>query len=793
MIYQIGQISNRDTQVLYFYRILRQACTNISALYRYDNPDVVVLDKSIYNAELGLYEFHISTDIHDTLIPYLEFNSADESTLKSIENFVEVEVTNELILRSSTDIGSGIELSIYWLPSLGYIHNLQLSIADKIAELKKLWQEGRDKIEDIIVTSEYAIDTAGVEPNLINIGKRGTELIYDDSHYMLSGSLATQTLLNISQDVVSTLLKSQTGNLSFVSTDKVSRVYQGFYGGSLTVSGLYSTLVLKDITSIVYLNSIEADRIIIDNCPAVIFRKNLKEAGKSELVKRLEIRNTYLTIYQNIRINSIWIYRRSTVVFESGVIDRIGFLEIGSTLVSVFSDVASPTITNINISALQGLFYSVKPPANKPYLDEVYLAHKGISFQRGQIDDQIPISQANVNIYIDKKPEPGPGPEPGPTPSGKIYSPFTNWYWSGDSRTVQLINQTHTDGKGYGGQALAKLIEVQGEIETEGVQHNIMLWWGVNGLYDGAAAYANVYKSIANTVGNNAMVFVGTVGHCPDGTGSGKVDGGAGQVIGPFNEAIEQFNSDLKIELSGVTNVHLIDIYSYIKELEDANGAAWLTNDNLHYKPQASQMIYDWVCDQITNVDPGTIPDAPTDTNAGRIWNWFKYANIPNVSNRPELIAGIIGNCVNESFSAIDLLGSGGGYYGPWCESQVSFINTVTNAGYTFHQYTASPGDDSAAIPTIFNWLTQQSDSWVNWLINVISQVTNQTGEAGARSFAELFCVCVERCINGTDAVLDPGVSQIMKDYYRGTIYQYQKLGDRRDSAAQIYRQFMGL
>ena len=187
----------------------------------------------------------------------------------------------------------------------------------------------------------------------------------------------------------------------------------------------------------------------------------------------------------------------------------------------------------------------------------------------------------------------------------------------------------------------------------------------------------------------------------------------------------------------------------------------------------------------------GDFPDAPTDTNAGRIWNWFKYAGIDNVSNRPELIAGIIGNCQQESYMAIDLLGCNDGYYGPWCEANEGFRSAVTSAGYSFHAYTPNPGDDSAAIPTIFTWLTEHSSSWVDWLYGVIDQVSNQTGEAGARAYAELFCVCIERCVGGAYAVEDPGVYQIMTDYYGGTVYQYQHLNIRRDNAANIYNTFM--
>lgn len=796
MIYQLGQISNRDTQVLYFYRILRHSATDLSAICRYDNPDVYQLSSPISNTiDDGIvYEYRLDCKPTANRIPYLEFSSEIEKDLENIADLYELEVkTDSLILRSHRDNNlENLTVAVYWVPSLAYIQKIQNDILNRLKELKSRATLDNELISQITVNSNYVLNLEGKVPNLVNIGKDSSGLIYDDSGYQLSGSLDTQTLINPPQSLISSLLKSHIGTLTIYHTTTGSRVYQGFYGGCLELSGKFSTLVLKDITSIIFLDDIIADTIIIENCPAVIFRKDIDDEGASQSVGRLEVRNSYLTINQAITIEDIWCYRRSTVVFIKGIIHTIGFIEAGSDLTYVEPS-NTTKIEEIRSSTLQGLFYTSNPPEDEPYLDEIFLAQKPISFQRGQVDDPVPISQANVSIYLKHSSGPEPGPGPGPSPGDKIYSPFTDWYWSGDSRTVGIINATGTDGKGYVGEALAKLQQVQTEIETEGTQHNIILWWGVNGLDDGASNYADVYRAIANTVGSTAMVFVGTVGHCPDGTGSGKVDGGGGQSLGPFNEAIAQFNTDLKAALANVANIHILDIDAYITELENDRGPAWLTNDNLHYKPEACQMIYDWVCDQITNVDPGNIPDAPTDTNAGRIWNWFKYANIPNVSNRPELIAGIIGNCQQESYGAIDLLGNNGTYYGPWCESQVGFRNTVTAAGFTFHPYTASPGDDSAAIPTIFNWLTQQDGSWVNWLALVIDQVSSQTGEAGARAFAELFCVCIERCIGGSDAVLDSGVYQIMINEYGGTVYLYQDLGTRRDNAAAIYHRFMGI
>ena len=790
MIYQLSQVSNRDTQVLYFYRILRHAGTDLGAIYRYDKPEVYQLSQVVEATidDKTWFEYHLTAKEKSNRIPYLEFSSTDEVELKHIEDLVEVEVKdNELILRGDTDeLSENTSVAVYWLPSLAYIDKLQKQIESIIEDLKKRAKKDADLIDKMSVNAGYVMNLKGVVPNLVNIGEDEVGLIYDDSHYMLSGSLDEQTLVNPPQSVVSSLLKSHKGILTISDRLREDKVYQGFYGGCIRLSGLFKTLVLKDITSTLFLDNLTADRVIIENCPAVIFRKTLKEAGYSGKVIRLELRNSYLTINQSIEIRDIWCYRRSTVVMKAGKIHTIGFIEAGSTL---FYD--TPTSENeielINGNQLQGLFYASNPPKSKLYLEEIFLAKKPISFQRGTVEDPVPISKAEVSIYLKNSGKPGSGSGSG----GRIYSPFTDWYWSGDSRTVQLIAATGTDGAGYGGQALPTLQQVQSEIESQGVQHNIILWWGVNGLGYGASEYANVYKDIANNVGDNAMVFVATVGHCPDGTGSGKCDGGAGQPLDEFNKDIEKFNEDLKSALSGVSNIHILDVAKYIKELEKDKGAAWLTGDNLHYKPEASQMIYDWVCSQITNQQGGDFPDAPETTNAGKIWNWFKYAGIPNVSNRPELIAGIIGNCQIESYMAIDLLGSGSGFYGPWCESNAGFRTTMTNAGYSFHSYTYSPGDDSAAIPTIFNWLTQQSESWVKWLVDVIDQVAEQTGEAGARAYAELFCVCVERCTPGEGSVIDPGVYQIMIDYYH-TAYLYQAISARRDAAADIYNQFMG-
>ena len=478
---------------------------------------------------------------------------------------------------------------------------MQKQIESVIGNLEERYENDKNLIDKINVSSGYVMNVDGLVPNLANIGEDDIGLIYDDSRYRLSGSLSQQLLVNPSQNVVSGMLKSHIGDLQIKDNSNDSKVYQGFYGGRIKLSGKFKTLVVKDVTSIVLLSNISADKVIIDNCPAVMFRSDIKIEGKSNTITRLEVRNSYLTIYQSIVIESIWCYRRSTVVLKKGKITEIGFIEAGSTFV-YDTPTSKNSIDIIDAHSLQGLFYTLKPPKDKPYLDDIFLSQKPISFQRGQVEDPVPISEAIVHIYLNQRGTPSGG---GGTSDGRIYSPFTDWYWSGDSRTVGLIGVTGTAGEGFGGMGLSTLKDNSDKIKSEAKNYNLIFWWGVNGLEDG---YSAVYKDIANSLGDQSTVFVGTVGRVMN-TGGGTLgtEGGWGDTtVDDFNEKIKNWNEKLKSELSGVSNIHVLDIWKFIEDLLDEKTELELAagaGNGLHYSADLYQRVYDWVCSQITNVE----------------------------------------------------------------------------------------------------------------------------------------------------------------------------------------------
>lgn len=437
MIYQLGQISNRDSQLLYMYRILRHDAATLNALYLTDTPDIFMLESPeevTIDGELW-YEYHLAITQVSNRIPYLEFHSESEQELLSISSLVEAEVKgNELILRGHTDALTELtSVMISWVPSLAYISDLQAKIEERLRDLAARYKADEQKIDSISVNSGYILQAEGITPNLVNIGKDETGLIYSDSNYMLSGAVEEQVLANPAQSTLESMLKAQIGTLLISDNLGHSKVYQGFYGGVIKLEGRFQTLVLRDIDSIVYLNRINAVNIVIENCQAVIFRQDLGTIGNSGDIGRLEVRNSYLTIFQPVIINSLWCYQRSTVVQKAGTLNEVGFVEAGSTL--VYDNPSEENdIDTIDLAKIQGLFYTVNPPVDKEYLSEVFLDYKPISFQRGQVEDPLPMEEATVHIYLkhSKSPDPGPSPGPSPEPPGGLevdtrYTPFPEY------------------------------------------------------------------------------------------------------------------------------------------------------------------------------------------------------------------------------------------------------------------------------------------------------------------------------------------------------------------------------
>lgn len=194
----------------------------------------------------------------------------------------------------------------------------------------------------------------------------------------------------------------------------------------------------------------------------------------------------------------------------------------------------------------------------------------------------------------------------------------------------------------------------------------------------------------------------------------------------------------------------------------------------------------------------GDVKNVPETSLAAVAWNWLANANIPEVSSSPEAIAGIIGNFMQETGGGeynLQAMGYGNGFYGMWCESNSGLRTAIKEAGlsglwYPYFNRNIDFETEKPSVGVELNWLTKSSDSWLNFYLPSFNKVSSKTGIPGARAYAELFCVCVERCINGSGELEDLGVIQAMKDYYGGSYYLYQDLENRRRYAEKVYQEF---
>jgi len=206
-------------------------------------------------------------------------------------------------------------------------------------------------------------------------------------------------------------------------------------------------------------------------------------------------------------------------------------------------------------------------------------------------------------------------------------------------------------------------------------------------------------------------------------------------------------------------------------------------------------------------------------------WNYIARANFSGISDRPEHIAGIVGNLQSEAGTALcpfqlqvsNQVGLGlmQWSYGrrPSMEnymwnngiSQAQFHNEmmkhpghICNNPRGIHPTDLLDRVLAVQIQFMFYELTSTSE---RLYMNYINYPANRSGAAGSRSYAELFCTLVLRPGMGSgDAnnITDVGVVNALRlsPYAGGTgivdRISYSGLATRRDRAEQAYLQFVG-
>lgn len=274
MFYDVGSVTNRNIQLLYEYRILREPSDNLSAICRDSTPqETSTLSWSISNREIEGYEqvYEATLDEitpQDNCVPFLEFHPEDDVDWKWIADFIDVEVDSGVVkIYSTTDYLTSIPMSVYWCYSLRHIDSMLTDILKDLDKLVKEYDKLEDEIRNFKDTGRYLKRPEGLIPNLVKIQNtaEGSDLV--DSLYRIMTAESNRLFVNMTQDNLNHMehIFNETVEFRFLNQDHY--VLDDFTVQVMLISGS-GDLVLKNIRGQVLVTRWRGTVTVID-CPEV--------------------------------------------------------------------------------------------------------------------------------------------------------------------------------------------------------------------------------------------------------------------------------------------------------------------------------------------------------------------------------------------------------------------------------------------------------------------------------------------------------------------------------------------
>jgi hypothetical protein len=197
--------------------------------------------------------------------------------------------------------------------------------------------------------------------------------------------------------------------------------------------------------------------------------------------------------------------------------------------------------------------------------------------------------------------------------------------------------------------------------------------------------------------------------------------------------------------------------------------------------------------------------DTPTPITGNSPRSKVYNALVANTPFSKEVLCAILGNIQVES-GFDPFLKDGVIRYGLWMSKDSRVQKAMTDNGLSKFWHTAPAWTSWEGHCTEDQWYKAvnyqlqvlvyshyEGDTWVAKFDEHLDKVTDSHGEAGVRSYAELFCAMCLRCTGGTDSITDQVVYDfIMNECYSHADEKYKKLAERRNAAVTIYGEIEG-
>jgi len=328
MKYDISAVSNRDLQLLYEYRILRQPSDKLSAVLtksgiganlRYDNRQ-----------ENGYFVYRVDTAIQDNLIPFIEFNTTKQEHIDCITALVELEIIDDAIyIYGTAEIDTTIPLTVYWCPSLAMIESVLNDIKKQLVDLKNTLDDLSHAIEEIQKYDNATAYADGLVTNLVKIQKNEDGNAIVDSLYRIETAVAERLFVNLSQQELDTMVHAFNKSVEFRFTVNKDYVLQNFTSPIMSITGT-GNLTLKNIRAQVIIHGFKGNINIID-CPEV----HLEAYNKNDIctIDNLKVIRNSCVYLENIchYIEHVYLMLNSTIRHRRGHVKNLMWVGYGCT------------------------------------------------------------------------------------------------------------------------------------------------------------------------------------------------------------------------------------------------------------------------------------------------------------------------------------------------------------------------------------------------------------------------------------------------------------------------------
>lgn len=271
MFYDVGSISNRNIQLLYEYRILREPSENLTAICRDSAPQsITALEWTKSTREIEgfdtVYEATLDVKPETDCVPFLEFHPDKNTDWKWISDYIDVSVEDDSVkLYSTTNHLSTLPIDVYWCYSLRHIDSMLTDILNDSKKLITEYDKLEQEIKDFMNAGGYLRRPEGLPPNLVKIANNGADLV--DSLYKITTAEKSRLFVNLTQDNLNHLQSVFNESVEFRFIDRDHYVIANMIAPVMLISG-YGDLVLRNIRGQVLVTDWSGTITVID-CPEV--------------------------------------------------------------------------------------------------------------------------------------------------------------------------------------------------------------------------------------------------------------------------------------------------------------------------------------------------------------------------------------------------------------------------------------------------------------------------------------------------------------------------------------------